>query len=114
DWNCVSLDRPVCKALLLAALCAWPLATPASAPVAGGNGRGEGPPAVSREAAFDATFERVVGPTSMEATSAAYEGYLQRLQALLPAGDRVRETRFRSVYCGSHAWQDAKRGLAYS
>ncbi len=102
--------RHLWKALLLAALCAWPLATPASVPMRGG----EAEPASTRETAFDATFEKVVGPSSMEASSTAYEGYLQRLQALLPAGDSLRDVRFRSVYCGARAWQDAKRGLAYS
>ncbi len=110
----MSRYRHVCKALLLAALCARPLATPASVPVGGRDGSGAGSAAVTRDAAFDATFEQVVGPTSMEASGAAYEGYLQRLQALLPAGDRVRDAQFRSVYCGSRAWQDAQRGLAYS
>lgn len=100
---------------MLAALCAWPAATPAGVPVVGGDGgSGTDSPAVTREAAFDATFEKVVGPTSMESTSTAYDGYLQRLQALLPAGDELRDARFRSVYCGSSAWQDAKRGLVYS
>jgi diguanylate cyclase (GGDEF)-like protein len=98
------------KAVLLAASCAWSLATPASVPLRGGAVE----PAATREVAFDETFQKVVGPTSMEANSVAYEGYLQRLQALLPAGDRAREVRLRSVYCGSRIWQEPKRGLAYS
>lgn len=96
--------------MLFSALCAVPLATPASVPLRGGAVE----PAVTREAAFDETFQKVVGPTSMEASSGAYEGYLQRLQALLPAGDQPREVRFRSVYCGSLTWKDRPRGLAYS
>lgn len=75
---------------------------------------GPGESTVTREAAFDETLEKVIGPTSMETSSAAYEGYLQRLQALLPAGDKLRDAQLRSVYCGSSSWQDAKRGLAYS
>ncbi|MDI1252448.1 diguanylate cyclase [Thermomonas sp.] len=98
------------KAVLLAALCAWPFATPASVPLRGGAVE----PAATREAAFDETFQKVVGPTSMEASSVAYEGYLERLQALLPAGDQAREVRLRSVYCGSRIWREPKRGLAYS
>lgn len=94
--------------MLLAALCALPLATPASVPLP------TIAPSVTREAAFDSTLQKVVGPTSMEASSAAYEGYLQRLQALLPAGDALRDAQFRSVYCGSRVWEDAKRGLVYS
>ena len=50
----------------------------------------------------------------MESSRTAYNGYLQRLQALLPAGDELRDAQLRSVYCGSSAWQDAKRGLVYS
>ncbi len=106
----MSRHRHPWKTLLLTALCAWPVATPASVPALGGASK----PAITREAAFDATFEKVVGPTSMEASSTAYEGSLQRLQALLPAGDPMRDMRFRSVYCGSISWQDAKRALAYS
>lgn len=95
---------------LLAALVAWPWATPARVPPHGGTNDS----AVTGKTAFDATFKKVVGPTSMEASSAAYEGDLQRLHALLPANDRARDVQFRSVYCGSRTWQNPKRGLAYS
>lgn len=50
----------------------------------------------------------------METNSSTYAGYLERLQALLPAGDQAREVRFRSVYCAASTWTDPKRGLAYS
>jgi len=98
------------KAVLLAALCAWPMATPAGVPMRGG----EAVPTTTREAAFDETFQKVVGPASIESSTAAYEADLERLRALLPAGDRARDARFRSVYCGSIAWKDPVRGLAYS
>lgn len=96
--------------MLLTTLCACSVASPASVPLKGGASQ----PSVTREAAFDATLEKVVGPTSMEASSTAYEGFLQRLKALLPAGDKLRDAQFRSVYCGARTWKDAKRGLAYS
>lgn len=96
--------------MLLCALCAWPLATPASAPARGGPGE----TAITGAAAFDATFQEVVGPASMDASSADYDANLERLGALLPEGDRQRDVRFRSVYCGSQTWLDPERGLAYS
>lgn len=96
--------------MLLAALCAWPLAVPAGVLLRDAAHH----PANTREAAFDETFQKVVGPTSMEASTTAYEGYLQRLQALMPAGDPAREVQFRSVYCGSSSWKESQRGLAYS
>ena len=71
-------------------------------------------PASTREAAFDETFQRVVGPASLDATSEGYEADLERLRALLPADDTARDVRFRSVYCGSLRWKDAEEGLAYS
>ena len=106
----MSGQRHYWKILLLGALYACSSATPGSVSLQASASE----PTVSREAAFDETLEKVVGPTSMEASSVAYEGYLQRLQALLPAGDTVRDAQFRSVYCGSRHWQDAKRGLAYT
>ena len=96
--------------MLLAALCAWPLATPASVPARVATTQ----PSDTRETAFDETFEKVVGPGSMETNSNTYASYLQRLQALLPAGDQAREVRFRSVYCAARTWTDPERGLAYS
>ncbi len=95
---------------MLAALCAWPVASPASVPTQVGASN----TTATREAAFDTTLEKVVGPTSMEASSTAYESNLERLQALLPAGDALRDAQLRSVYCGSRTWEDAKRGLVYS
>lgn len=52
---------------------------------------GAGEPGTIREAAFDATLQKLGGPTSMETGSTAYEGYLHRLKALLPADDRLRD-----------------------
>ena len=106
----MSGQRHLLKTLLLAALCAWPVATLASVPTQVGASDAT----ATREDAFDATLEKVVGPTSMEASSTEYEGYMKRLQALLPAGDPLRDARFRSVYCGSRSWKDAERALAYS
>ena len=63
---------------------------------------------------FDAVFQRVVGPASLETSTPDYERELDRLRALLPAVDAVREVRFRSVDCGSTRWKDAARGLAYA
>src|SRR4249919_2206569 len=83
----------------LAALAlAWPCACFAIgfAPADAGE-----PRAVSPAGAFDSVFERIVGPVSLDATTAAYEQDLDRLQRLLPPGDRAREVRFRSVFCGS-------------
>lgn len=96
--------------MLLAALCAWPWATAASASLRGTTSE----PVNTREAAFDETFQKVVGPSSMETSSAEYDGELERLQALLPAGDPAREVRLRSVYCGSSNWKNPERGLTYS
>ena len=98
------------KAGLLAALLAWPLA--AFATTAWHAGAVE--PTSTRAAAFDATLQKVVGPESLETSTAAYDADLERLRALLPAGDIAREVRFRSVYCGSTKWKDPKQGLAYS
>ncbi len=71
-------------------------------------------PTHTRAAAFDASFLKIVGPASLDDTRDAYEANLERLRALLPPGDRVREVRLHSVYCGSDSWQDARQGLAYS
>ncbi|HWS78085.1 MAG TPA: diguanylate cyclase [Thermomonas sp.] len=71
-------------------------------------------PTSTRTAAFDATLRKVVGPESLESSTDAYDADLERLRALLPAGDAVREAQFRSVYCGSTKWKDARQGLAYS
>ena len=98
-------------AVLLAALCAWPTlaltTTSALRPAVA-------EPTHTRAAAFDATFQKVVGPASLDATRDAYEADLEHLRALLPQGDRVREARLRSVYCGSESWKDPVPGLAYS
>jgi len=71
-------------------------------------------PTSTRAAAFDATLQKVLGPVSLESTTDAYDADLERLRALLPAGDNPREVRFRSVYCGSSKWKEPKQGLAYS
>lgn len=68
----------------------------------------------SPAAVFDSVFERVVGPVSLDATTAAYEQDLERLQKLLPPGDHARDVRFRSVFCGSLRWKDVDQGLVYS
>jgi diguanylate cyclase (GGDEF)-like protein len=100
----------VAKAVLLAALAA---ASPwVCAQTAMHHDASE--PASTRAAAFDETFQRVIGPASLETTTQAYEADLERLRALLPANDPVRDLRFRSVYCGSLRWKDAEQGLAYS
>lgn len=106
----MSRYRHPLKVLLLAALCAWPLATPASVPPH------DAAPVTtsSREAAFDEIFEKVTGPGSMELRSTIFQGYLERLQSTLPAGDEIRETRFKSVFCASRSWTNATRALAYS
>jgi diguanylate cyclase (GGDEF)-like protein len=98
------------RAGLLVALMAWPLvAFAATAQHADAN-----EPTSTRAAAFDATLQKVLGPVSLDSTTDAYDADLERLRALLPAGDKPREVRFRSVYCGSSKWKDPKQGLAYS
>lgn len=72
------------------------------------------PRAPSPAAMFDSVFQRIVGPISLDATTTAYEQDLDRLRKLLPPGDKLREVRFRSVYCGSLHWKDVDRGLEYS
>lgn len=98
------------RAGLLAALMAWPwVAFAATAQHADAY-----EPTSTRAGAFDATLQKVVGPDSLDSTFDAYDADLERLRALLPAGDMPREVRFRSVYCGSSKWKDPKQGLAYS
>lgn len=89
---------------------AWPLAAFASA----SQPADADEPTTTRAAAFDATLQKVLGPASLDSTTDAYDADLERLRALLPAGDTPREVRFRSVYCGSSKWKDPKQGLAYS
>lgn len=98
------------QACLLAALLVWLPGVHAAAP----PGKGSDEPRNTRAGAFDATFQRVIGPESLEATTNAYDADLERLRAQLPANDPPREVRFRSVYCGSTRWKDAAAGLAYS
>ena len=76
--------------------------------------RDEAEPGSTRAAAFDQTFQRVVGPASLDATRAAYDADLERLRAQLPAGDPLRDARFRALYCGSDRWKDPAQGLAYA
>ncbi len=71
-------------------------------------------PRSAPEAAFDSTFQRVIGPDTLDSSTAAYDDELERLRAQLPPNDPAREIRFRSVYCGSTRWKDAAAGLAYS
>ncbi|WP_374609358.1 diguanylate cyclase [Thermomonas sp.] len=89
---------------------AWPLVAFAATP----QHADAYEPTSTRTAAFDATLQRVVGPEWLESTFAAYDADLERLRALLPAGDMPREVRFRSVYCGSSKWKEPEQGLAYS
>lgn len=73
------------------------------------------PPAPPQKAAqFDAIFQNVVGPSSMDAPYETYNTWLEQLRTLLPPGDKAREVQFRSVYCGSPRWKDAQQGLAYT
>ena len=74
------------------------------------------PPATqaATQDAFDAVLQRIIGPDSLTAGSAAYDADLERLRSLLPTGDPARDVRFRSVYCGSLTWHDPVLGLAYS
>jgi len=97
------------RAGLLAALLAWPMAVFASTAL-----HVDVEPATTRAAAFDATLEKVIGPASLESSREDYDADLERLRALLPAGDAPREVRFRSVYCGSSKWKDPEQALAYS
>jgi len=53
-------------------------------------------PTSTRAAAFDATLLAVVGPESLESSTNDYEANLERLRALLPAGDEAREVALRS------------------
>ena len=89
---------------------AWPLLVVAAT----SQHADAGEPTSTRAAAFDATLQKVLGPTSLDSTTDAYDADLERLRALLPAGDKPREVRFRSVYCGSSKWKEPKQGLAYS
>lgn len=75
----------------------------------------DAPPAPPQKAAqFDAVFQNVVGPSSMDAPYETYGTWLEQLRTQLPPGDAVREVQFRSVYCGSPRWKDAQQGLAYT
>ena len=65
-------------------------------------------------AQFDAVFEKIVGPDSMDAPIDGYLANIERLRTLIPAGDVARDIRFRSVYCGSDTWKDPKQGLAFT
>ena len=94
----------------MAALLAWPLALPAFAQMHAGADE----PTSTRAAAFDATWQRVIGPASLDSSADAYDADLERLRALLPAGDHARDARFRSVYCGSSKWKQPQQGLDYS
>ncbi|MCR6494923.1 diguanylate cyclase [Thermomonas sp. S9] len=95
--------------ILLLLLALLPAAAPSSASLL------EAPPAPpSKAAQFDAVFQNVIGPGSMDAPYDAYAGWLEQLRILLPPGDKAREVQFRSVYCGSPRWKDAQQGLAYS
>ena len=97
-------------ACLLAALLAWLPGVHAAVSVRTGSDE----PQTTRAEAFDATFQRVIGPESLDSTTAGYDADLERLRALLPASDRVREARFRSVYCGSSRWKNPVEALTYS
>ncbi|MGV8923672.1 MAG: diguanylate cyclase, partial [Thermomonas sp.] len=107
----MSGHRHYWKTLLLVALCAWPRLSMAATSTMRPS---MVEPTTSQAAVFDITFKKVVGPESLDSTRAAYDADLERLRALLLKGDRIREARLRSVYCGSSTWKDPVRGLAYS
>ncbi len=95
--------------ILLLLLALLPAAAPSSASLL------DAPPAPpSKAAQFDAVFQNVIGPGSMDAPYETYVGWLEQLRILLPPGDNAREVQFRSVYCGSPRWKDAQQGLAYT
>lgn len=71
-------------------------------------------PPPTQAARFDAVFQNVVGPGSMDAPEDVYVGWLEQLRTLLPPGDAAREVQFRSVYCTSPRWKDPQQGLTYS
>lgn len=71
-------------------------------------------PRSTKVGAFDETFQRVIGPETLDVSTNVYDTDLERLRAQLPPNDPAREVRFRSVYCGSTRWKDAEAGLAYS
>ena len=98
------------RSSLLAALLAWPMAMPASAAMPADADE----PTDTRAAAFDATLYTLTGPQSLDSRTDVYNANLERLRALLPAGDRLRDARFRSLYCTSARWKDVRSGLLYS
>lgn len=98
----------------LSRACACLLAVLAALPCVANPTPAAPEPTTTRASAFDATYARVIGPESLDATTEAYDADLERLRALLPVGDRVRDARFRSVYCGSSRWKDATVGLAFT
>ncbi|MEO5630093.1 MAG: hypothetical protein ABIQ62_10050, partial [Thermomonas sp.] len=81
------------KVSLLIVLCAWPTASLAATSAMRPSLI---EPTHTRAAAFDASFLKIVGPASLDDTRDAYEANLERLRALLPPGDRVREVRLHS------------------
>ena len=98
------------QAGLLATLLAWPVLAFAITP----QHAEADEPTATRATAFDATLQKVIGPESLDSSTEAYDADLEQLRALLPAGDALRDARFRSVYCGSTKWKDPQQGLAYS
>jgi len=68
--------------------------------------------ALARE--FDALYAEIVGPGSLDVSQEANSDKMERLRELLPAGDALRDARFRAVYCGSNRWTDFEALLAYS
>lgn len=77
-----------------------------------GDGAPRAPP--TQAAQFDAIFQNVIGPSSMDAPYETYAAWLEQLRTLLPADDAVREVQFRSVYCASPHWKNPQQGLAYT
>ncbi|MFT3665672.1 diguanylate cyclase [Piscinibacter sp.] len=63
---------------------------------------------------FDALYAEITGPASLDLRHDVTAAKVERLRALLPAGDALRDARFRSVDCGSKRWSDNERALAYS
>jgi hypothetical protein len=88
----------VAFALLIAQACACAAAAPAS----------------SQAAAFDTLFKRLDGGEIATLSAQQLPQRLTELQRLVPAGDVVRELRYRSMHCDWSFDNDAKGQLAYA
>lgn len=63
---------------------------------------------------FDAVFQRLVGPTSLDEDAQSAAADLQQLHALLPPGDALREARLRALSCINQPWPDLQQALDYA